>query len=81
MRWGCWDSVRCSACCTTRRWESSQSAHGVSLKIDRTEDMDEPTPAPMKADGTKEALHAFVLDAFRNGGLVCQAASELLGAP
>ena len=63
------------------KMETVAARHGVSLKIERTEEMDEATPAPMTADGTKEALHAFVLDAFRGAGLVCQAASELVGGP
>jgi hypothetical protein len=55
--------------------------HGVELKVDRDEGSEESLPAPMTADGTKEALYAFVLDAFRNGLLACQIPSELTGGP
>lgn len=47
--------------------------HGVTLKIDRDDDDDEIAPAPVHADGTVEALHAFVMDVFRTGTLTCTA--------
>ena len=52
--------------------------HGVQIEIKR-EDESDSTPAMMNADGTEEALYAFVIDAFTNGMLACQAPTELTG--
>ena len=45
--------------------------HGVALTIDRDEDDSEMEPVAVKADGTKDALYGFVMDAFRVGTLSC----------
>lgn len=53
--------------------------NSVEIQVDRSEDMDDATPAPMLATGDKAALHAFVMDAFTNGLLMCYAPSALVG--
>ena len=55
--------------------------HGVTLEIKRDDDTDEMTPAQMNADGTTERLFAFVVDAYTDGLLICQAPSDLVGGP
>lgn len=51
--------------------------HGVKVEISRSATDDKSMPAAVLADGTRAQLHAFVLDYFRSGTLVCH--SEALG--
>ncbi len=55
--------------------------HGVKLEIDRSSSGDGDRPASMKADGEKAALYAFVVDAYSEGMLSCQAMTKLVGGP
>ncbi len=45
--------------------------HDVTVTVDREEGSNDPSPAPIRADGSAEALFGFVVDAFRNGTLSC----------
>lgn len=45
--------------------------HDVTVKVDREEGSNDPSPASIRADGSKEALFGFVVDAFQNGTLSC----------
>ena len=53
--------------------------HGVTLEVKREEGNDDTMPAAMTADGTKEQLFKFVIDAYTDGMLTCQVPSPVIG--
>lgn len=68
------------AVCLVHQTKIDQIAarHGVTVTLDRDGDADPTLPAQIKADGSDDALYAFVIDAFTDGLLICQAASKFV---
>ena len=56
--------------------EKIAAPHGVKLKVDRDSISDPTFPTLITADGSQSAMFAFVMDAFKEGMLICQSGSD-----
>ena len=56
--------------------EKIAAPHGVDLKVDRSSISDPTFPTLITANGSQAAMFAFVMDAFKEGMLICQSGSD-----
>ncbi len=56
--------------------ETIGARHKVQLKVDRDQISDPTFPTLITADGTGQEMFNFVMDAFKEGLLICQSGSD-----